>query len=283
MRQSASLPVGLYEKALPAAWAWEERLAAAGQAGYDFVEISIDESDARVSRLDWGPAERAALRSAVAGSGVPLLTMCLSAHRRFPLGSHSAEVRRRGVDIFEKAIDLAGDLGIRIIQVGGYDVFYEPHDDGTVSRFVEGLCQAADLAGRAGVMLALENVDVPATASMAASLEVVAAVDSPWFQVYADMANLAAMGYDSPQQLTLTGKHLVAVHVKDGLPNVVRGVPFGQGIVPFAAVFAALAALRFSGPLTVEMWAEMDQTGEPLDTACAAREFVGHQTAAVGL
>jgi len=55
-----SMPVGLYEKALPAALGWEERLAAAGRAGYDFVEISIDESDGRLGRLDWSAAERAA-------------------------------------------------------------------------------------------------------------------------------------------------------------------------------------------------------------------------------
>ena len=42
------MPVGLYEKALPASMCWEERLTAAGQAGYDFVEISIDESDERL-------------------------------------------------------------------------------------------------------------------------------------------------------------------------------------------------------------------------------------------
>ena len=39
------MPVGLYEKALPAELSWEQRLVAAGQAGYDFVEISIDEDD----------------------------------------------------------------------------------------------------------------------------------------------------------------------------------------------------------------------------------------------
>jgi L-ribulose-5-phosphate 3-epimerase UlaE len=33
------IPVGLYEKELPASLSCEERLATAGQAGYDFVEI----------------------------------------------------------------------------------------------------------------------------------------------------------------------------------------------------------------------------------------------------
>ncbi len=90
------MPVGLYEKALPASMCWEERLAAAGQAGYDFVEISIDESDERLGRLDWAASERAALRRSIANTGVQIMTMCLSGHRKYPLGSHDPDIRRQG-------------------------------------------------------------------------------------------------------------------------------------------------------------------------------------------
>ena len=62
------MPVGLYEKALPPELSWEERLAAAGEAGYDFIDISIDESDERLARLDWSASERAALRQAIANT-----------------------------------------------------------------------------------------------------------------------------------------------------------------------------------------------------------------------
>jgi L-ribulose-5-phosphate 3-epimerase len=105
------MPVGLYEKALPAALSWDERLAAAGQAGYDFVEISIDESDERLGRLDWSASQRAALRRAIDQTGIHIMTMCLSGHRKYPLGSHDPELRRRGQDILYKAIRFAGDVG----------------------------------------------------------------------------------------------------------------------------------------------------------------------------
>ena len=88
------------------------------------------------------------------------------------------------------------------------------------------------------------------------------------------MANVTAQGYDPVEQLALCQGHLVAVHVKDARPNVIRGVPFGAGIVPFEQVFRVLAQMGFRGPLTVEMWADMDATGEPLQTAAAARQFV---------
>src|SRR5512136_1865432 len=133
------MPVGLYEKALPAALSWEERLAAAGQAGYDFMEISIDESDERLGRLDWPAAERAALRRSIANTGVGIMTMCLSGHRKYPLGSHTPELRRRGQEILHKAIEFAGDIGLRVVQVMGYDVFYEPSDDETRVNFIDSL------------------------------------------------------------------------------------------------------------------------------------------------
>jgi hexulose-6-phosphate isomerase len=46
-------PLGIYEKALPPELTWPERLALAKTCGFDFVEISVDETDLRLARLDW--------------------------------------------------------------------------------------------------------------------------------------------------------------------------------------------------------------------------------------
>ncbi len=263
--------VGLYEKALPADWPWERRLAAAASAGYRYVEISMDETDGRLARLeDTGTKQE--IRQAIENSGVPLLTMCLSAHRRFPLGSADPAIRERGYEIMQRSIDFSVSVGVRIVQVAGYDVYYEPHTDDTVSRYIEGLHRATEWAGQAGVMLALENVDAPISASLRDSMKLVAAMDSPWFQMYADMANVAAEGFDPCAELALCAGHLAAVHVKDGRPKVVRGIPFGTGIVPFDDVFRTLRGMRFSGPMTVEMWAEYSP--DPLQAASEARTFV---------
>src|SRR5574341_2622737 len=101
------MPVGLYEKELHADMCWEDRFTAAGYAGYDFVEISIDESDERLSRLDWGTSQRAELRRCIENSGVKIMTMCLSGHRKYPLGSQTAQIRRRGLESRRKAIEFA--------------------------------------------------------------------------------------------------------------------------------------------------------------------------------
>ena len=57
-------PLGIYEKALPPGLSWPERLAVAKACGFDFVEISIDETDTRLARLDW-------VRRAWCGAGRP--------------------------------------------------------------------------------------------------------------------------------------------------------------------------------------------------------------------
>jgi L-ribulose-5-phosphate 3-epimerase len=274
------MPVGLYEKALPGDLAWEERLVTAAKAGYDFIDISIDESAMRLARLDWPASERAALRQAIANSGVPVMTMCLSAHRKYPLGGRAPEIRRQGLDILRKAIEFAGDIGLRIIQVMGYDVFYEHSDEGTRTRFIEGIQQGVRWASQAGVMLGLENVDAPFLESLDKGLRLVCEVNSPWFRLYPDMANLAAAGYPPPQQILLAKGYMVAIHVKDALPGVIRGVPFEKGIVPLQETFHALAQVGFWGPLSVEMWANMDEGGNPLASASAARKLVERLVAA---
>jgi L-ribulose-5-phosphate 3-epimerase len=268
------MPVGLYEKALPVQLSWEDRLAAAGQAGYDYIDISIDESDERLARLDWSAAERAAIRRSIASTGVRISTMCLSAHRKYPLGSHDPQIRRQGQEILYKAIRLGVDIGLRVVQVMAYDVFYEESDEETRAHFMEGLALGARMASQAGMMLGLENLDTPFVENASQGLAVIEAIDSPWLRLYLDMGNLAAAGYSPPEELRLTRSKLLGIHVKDAAPKVIRGIPFGEGIVPFRETFQALAETGFWGMLGVEMWGHMHPEEDPIESAASARRFV---------
>ncbi len=145
---SKQIPLGIYEKrSLPGVLAGTLRLAKT--LGFDFVEMSVDETDARPARLDWSREQRPALVSAVAETGVRVPSMCLSAHRRFPLGSEDDAVRAQGLEIMRKAIQFAQDVGIRVIQLAGYDVYYQQANDETRCRFRDGLKESVDMASRA--------------------------------------------------------------------------------------------------------------------------------------
>jgi L-ribulose-5-phosphate 3-epimerase len=268
------MPIGLYEKALPDALSWEERLAAAGQAGFDFIEISIDESDGRLSRLDWTASERAALRRSIANTGVKIMSMCLSGHRKYPLGSHSLEIRQQGQNILRKAIDFAGDVGLRVVQVMGYDVFYETSDDETRVNFINGLRLGAQWASQSGVMLGLENLDTPFVENLSTALSIIREIDSPWLRLYPDIGNLSAAGYYPPDELTLAKGQLLGVHVKDAMPKVIRGIPFEKGIVPFRETFQALVKTGFWGLIGIEIWGSMHTGEDPIASVAEARRFV---------
>lgn len=269
---ATTLPIGIYEKALPNYGSWRSLLAAAGDAGYDFVEMSVDEGSERLARLDWGVAERHALRNAIADTGTPVITMCLSGHRKFPLGSASPQIRQRALDILRKAIDLAADTGIRIIQIAGYYVYYELHEQDSLLRYEDGLASGIDWAAKTGVMLALENVDGHDVTSISQAMSFVERFNSPWFQVYPDIGNLAEHGLDVCTELERGRGHFVGVHVKDTRPGEPRRVPFGQGIVPFVDAFRKLAEMKFTGPVLLEMW--NDDSLDSLRIVKEARDWV---------
>ncbi len=268
------MPVGLYEKALPASMDWEERLTAAGQAGYNFVEISIDESDERLSRLDWSVGRRAEMRRAISNSGIPIMTMCLSGHRKYPLGSHDPDIRKQGQEILRKAIAFAGDVGLRVVQVMAYDVFYETSDAETGANFVEGLELGTRWAGQAGVMLGLENLDTPFVDSIRKGLAIIREIDSPWLRLYPDIGNLAAAGYYPPEEVLLAKGQMIGAHVKDARPKIIRGIPYGEGIVPFRETFQALVQIGFWGLIGAEIWGQMHAGQDPIEGAASARRFI---------
>ena len=229
--------LGLYEKSMPAELSWKEKLEAAKEAGFDFVEISIDETDEKLSRLEMSQAERLEMVSLMKIIGIPIRTMCLSGHRKYPLGSHDPKIREKGMEIMEKAIQLADDLGIRIIQLAGYDVYYEESCEETKRYFVENLKKATEFAARAGVVLGFETMETEFMNTVEKSMEYVNQMSSIYLNVYPDIGNITnatkTYGTDVLSDLRTGRGHLVAMHLKETKPGYFREIPFGEGHVDF--------------------------------------------------
>lgn len=229
--------LGLYEKSMPGELSWKEKLEAAKAAGFDFVEMSIDETEGKLARLDMPQGERLLLVSMMRIIDMPIRTMCLSGHRKYPLGSHDPAIRERGMEIMRKAIRLADDLGIRIIQLAGYDVYYEESDSETRRHFVENLKKAVELAAGAGVVLGFETMETEFMNTVKKSMEYVNEVSSLYLSVYPDIGNLTnaakSYGTDVQEDLRAGRGHLAAMHLKETKPGHFREIPFGQGHVDF--------------------------------------------------
>jgi L-ribulose-5-phosphate 3-epimerase len=266
---------GIYEKALPGPLSWPERLSAAAASGYQFLEISIDESEERLGRLAWPRETRQDLHRALASAPASIDTMCLSAHRKYALGSESKPQRQEALAIMRRAIDFAAEFGIRIVQVAGYDVFYEESTEHTRALYMQSILQSAEWARQSCVTLALENVDRPTVDSIVKGMRFVRAADTPWFQMYPDIGNLAALEKDVTGELLAGGRHIVGLHLKDTRLGEFRRVPLGEGLVDFEEAFRTLKRMGYRGPLVVEMWNEA--VADPLATVSAARHWLAEK------
>ncbi|WP_252221675.1 MULTISPECIES: L-ribulose-5-phosphate 3-epimerase [unclassified Clostridium] len=232
--------LGLYEKSMPNYLTWEEKLNCAKECGFDTIEISIDETEEKLSRLDMSIEERKNLVNLMFKTGIGIRTMCLSGHRKYPLGSLNEETRNRGIDIMKKAVNLASDLGIRVIQLAGYDVYYEDGNDETRKYFEENLKLSVDIAFSKGIILAFETMETEFMNTVEKAMKFVEMVNSPYLQVYPDCGNVknATLNYGTTVIDDFeTGRgHIAAVHLKETVPGKFREITFGTGHVNFEEV-----------------------------------------------
>lgn len=86
-------------------------------------------------------------------------------------------------------------------------------DEPGVQRVVEALRQIAPRAEDAGIVLGLEN-----TLTAKQNLDILERIGSPMVQVYYDVGNSTAYGYDVPTELRLLGNDRICeIHIKETL------------------------------------------------------------------
>ena len=248
--------IGLYEKAMPEL-SWPEKLAAAKEVGYDFVEISIDASEEKIGRVYMDRAERQALRDLLWETGMPLRTMNVSALTKYALGDEDDAIRERGRDIARRALALAADLGVRVVMFPGYDVYFGTSTPETVRRFTEAIDELKLLAAQYGTPIGFETMENAFMNTVEKGMRWVETFASPYVQLYPDIGNTtnAAVEYgsDPVADLRLGRGHILAFHLKETRPGVFREIPYGEGHVDFPAAIEAVWGLGVRRFVT-EFW-----------------------------
>lgn len=244
--------LSVYEKSMPDTLTFAEKSEIACQAGFDGIEISVDETDARLSRvLDCNVKKE--IISEIKTCGINVRTMCLSGQRRYPMGSHDTEIRKKSAEILRGAIDFASKCGIRIIQIPGYDVWYEKRDAETEKYFINGLCENIAYAAKEGIIVALETMEDEFMNTVEKAMKYVSAVSSPYLQIYPDLGNIRN-GTDNYINDLKTGTgHIAAIHLKDTREGVYRNLEIGEGRVDFAGCIAE-AMRQNVGIFNCEIW-----------------------------
>lgn len=249
--------IGLYEKAMPPGLSWKEKLSAAKEACYDYVEISIDETEEKISRLDMPQKERLKMVECMYETGIPIRSMCVSALTRYSLGNADSSLCARGMEIISKAIKLADDLGIRIVMIPGYDVYYENSTLETQQRFVYNLKKLAGIAASYGVTVGIETMENNFMNTVWKAMFYVQQIDSVYLNVYPDSGNIknAAVesGSDEIQDLLAGRGHITSLHLKETIPGIFREIPYGEGHVNFHKLIEAAWTIGIRKYVT-EFW-----------------------------
>jgi L-ribulose-5-phosphate 3-epimerase len=173
----------------------------------------------------------------------------------FPITSPSKKIRNTGIEIAEKLIDIAYNLGAdTVLFIPGmvtpnisYDLVYSQ------SKLV--IKDLLKKSSQLNITLAIENVWNRFLLSPLEMKEYIDEFKTEWIGVYFDVGNILNYGYPE-QWIKILGKRIKKIHLKDFLLDIgnIHGFTYlFQGNVNWSAVMHALKEIKYDGYLTVEV------------------------------
>ncbi|MEI6808702.1 MAG: sugar phosphate isomerase/epimerase family protein [bacterium] len=233
-----------------------EGIRKAAELGADGVQVYMTAPD-KISK-----AARKDFKAFCADVGVEISALCgdVGAYRE-------AKVNKERVACFKQILDLAGDVGTKVVTTH-IGVVPEDKDDPIYKIMLSAVREMAEYAAKLGVVAAIETGPEKAT-TLKKFLD---DVSSKGLGVNLDPANLVMVVADDPVQAVLTLKdYIVHTHAKDGiqlwscdavqayhtgLPKdrgpAWKEVPLGEGSVKWDKYLTALGKIGFKGYLTIE-------------------------------
>jgi sugar phosphate isomerase/epimerase len=227
--------------------------ALAASLGYDGLEVAPFTLDAEAPHL-LPASRRAELRRAAADAGTTITSLhwLLVAPAGLSITTADAATRARTLDVMERLVALAADLGAGLL-VHGSPGARQVAADGDAARAEHAMASAGDWAARHGVTYCLEPLDAGQTnwcTTIAEAAAIVSRIGNPALRTMLDTCSAGNGETDSIPALldrwVPTG--LVAhIHLND---RNRRGP--GQGADRFGPVLEALRRVNYTGFAAVE-------------------------------
>lgn len=219
-------------------WSLERVAEAAGEYGYDGVELRL--VDGELLAPHPSDSERERMRTVL--KGLPVVAVDTSIRMAAPEPGWEDDLR----GYCEVAVELGSDL-LRVF--GGTPA---PGEEG---KIVEYLRKAGDIAGGLGVRIALETHD--ALSSARAVRSALDQVPEPSVGALWDFHHPYRMGEEPEEVWDLIGDRTLLVHVKDAVRDATERtgwklVLLGEGEVPVRRSLGVVRERGYSGWVTVE-------------------------------
>ncbi len=252
----------------------ERRCAAAAAAGFDAIELTVDE--AGPLHFDTNRRLLVAMREACDRAGLAVASLASGAFWTVHYADPRPERRALAVERTRTMLRMAETLGTDAILVVPAVVGRADDARPRVSyadalhRVLDALLALRHEAEERGVTIALENVWNRFLLSPLEAAELIERINSPRVAWYLDIGNLMPLSYPE-DWIAALGHKIARVHVKDydlARPGAAGFCPLGEGSVDWPAVLAALRRVGYDGPLTYE------GPGEPPDILHRLRALV---------
>ena len=178
------------------------------------------------------------------------------------LNSPDPAARRKGIDEIQRAVDLAGELGTKLVNTtvpspsgarysrivkhsSNLPVDYSWSDDW--ARYVESMVECVAYAEKAGCAIMLEAFPGSICSTPDAFFRLADAVPSTRLGYNLDTCHLNAQDQDVALAIYKLGDRVFHTHIKD-----TAGLPAGMGNIDFEEVIRALRAVGYDGVLSIE-------------------------------
>lgn len=249
--------IGLYEKAMKNTLCWREKLQCTRDCGYDYLEISIDATDEKISRIFMDKEEQKQIMEAIFETNTPIGSMSVSALTKYALGDPSEAIRQKAMEIARRSIELAAVLGVRTVMIPGYDIYYGESTVETKRYFLENVKKIAEIAEQEGILVGFETMENNFMNTTGKAVQYVNMVDSAYLKIYPDAGNITNAAvenkHDVCEDLSLGKGKLIALHLKETKPGIFREVPFLTGHVEFDKIIDTAWKLGVRRYVT-ELW-----------------------------
>ena len=244
----------------------------AKKIGYDGAEVVFDDG-----LLDPRSITRQ-VREGIRSVGLEIPSVATGVFWKYNLGSPDEGERRRGLEYVRLGLELARDLGAKVLLVVPAVARPEVPYEATYDYAKLSLREAAKVAEDLGVVIGVENVWNKFLYSPLEFRRFIDEVNSDYVQAYLDVGNLVNFGYHEHWIGLLRGR-IAMVHVKDFDVNVgnIRGFRHvGRGSIDWPKVVKLLKQAGYDGFLNVEcppeFYPELEKPKYPEDGIRAARD-----------
>ena len=175
----------------------------------------------------------------------------------------STPMWKRNLNYATKLFDLSLALGTKVMNLGGGQVRSVPPNmsyyDGlkTLVRFWKEACQQAE---DVGVIVGIEHLvgDITNVANTTKqAIDLVEAVDSPSFQINAQIHHMAFTDLDVSAAIRASGDKIKLVHIADvtGYNPIIDPISYvipGKGKLDFVTIFKAFKDVGYDGEFCME-------------------------------